>query len=88
MTNDALKLGELNGNRFTIVLRQVNGDNELIEQSIESLKHNGFINYYGLQRFGTTEIATHEIGKFLLKGNFKHAIDLILKPRKTRKMKE
>jgi tRNA pseudouridine13 synthase len=83
LVDDGLKLGDLNGNRFSIALRQVEGDDLIIENCINSLKHNGFINYYGLQRFGTTEVATHEIGKCLLKNNFKDAIDLILKPRKT-----
>ncbi len=87
MTDNGLKLGDLKGNRFTIVLRQVEGDDLMIEKSINSLKDFGFINYYGLQRFGTTEIATHEIGLNLLKNNFKEAINLILKPRKSCKNK-
>jgi tRNA pseudouridine13 synthase len=63
LTNDQLKLGDLNGNRFTIVLRQMNcKDDGLIVKCVESLAQNGFINYYGLQRFGTSSIPTHEIG--------------------------
>jgi len=35
------------------------------------LKMNGFINYYGLQRFGTSVVSpTHVIGKSLACGNF------------------
>ena len=84
LADEGLKLGDLNGNRFTLVLRQVEGDDLTIEKCVNSLKEKGFINYYGLQRFGTTEVSTHEIGLQLLKNNFKEAVNLILKPRKTR----
>ena len=39
------------------------------------------MNYYGLQRFGTSSIATHEIGVEILKENYAGAVDLLLKPR-------
>ena len=79
---EPLKLGMLNGNRFRIALRSVDGTDEDIENAVNSLRNNGFINYYGLQRFGTVAaIPTHEIGKALLKGKWNEAIDLILKPR-------
>lgn len=49
---------------------------------MSSLKENGFINYYGLQRFGNSAvIPTHKVGLALLKGQFKEAVELILKPR-------
>lgn len=35
--------------------------------SCSSIKENGFINYFGLQRFGTGSAATHQVGKLLLK---------------------
>ncbi len=58
-----MKLGDLNGNRFTIVLRQIKcKDDSIINEAVNSLAQNGFINYYGLQRFGTSSIPTHEIG--------------------------
>lgn len=74
-------MGDLKGNRFTLVLKDVKASDELIKSSFESLKKNGFINYYGLQRFGTHGISSHEIGKNLLLGKFLDAFDLILKPR-------
>lgn len=65
-----LKLGMLCGNQFKIALRNVCGTTEEIEKAMISLRDNGFINYYGLQRFGTiAAIPTHEIGKRLLQGN-------------------
>lgn len=43
---------------------------------------NGFINYYGHQRFGNhASVPTHQIGLFLVQGNFKEACEMILKPR-------
>lgn len=59
---DRLTLGQLSGNHFIITLRNVTGSNENIEQAMDSLINVGFINYYGLQRFGTTAIPTHHTG--------------------------
>ncbi|XP_043510231.1 pseudouridylate synthase 7 homolog isoform X1 [Frieseomelitta varia] len=79
---ECLKLGMLNGNCFRIALRNVSGTDEQIEKSMISLREHGFINYYGMQRFGTVAtIPTYEIGKALLQGKWNEAIDLILKPR-------
>jgi hypothetical protein len=33
-------------------IRNVTGDDDLIEKLLQSLEENGFINYYGWQRFG------------------------------------
>lgn len=63
------KLGMLKGNQFTIALRNVTIDNETIDLIMTSLRDHGFINYFGLQRFGSiASIPTHEIGKSLLQG--------------------
>ncbi|CAG8513367.1 6873_t:CDS:10 [Ambispora gerdemannii] len=76
------QLGELSGNRFVITIRQVQVDSEeTLLQSLSSLRNNGFINYFGMQRFGTSSIPTWEIGRALLQSNWEQAIDLILKPR-------
>ncbi|KYN37738.1 Pseudouridylate synthase 7 like protein [Trachymyrmex septentrionalis] len=79
---DSLKLGMLSGNQFRIALRNACETDEKIERAMKSLQDNGFINYYGLQRFGSVPtIPTHEIGKCLLQGKWHEAIELILKPR-------
>ncbi|XP_001603223.2 pseudouridylate synthase 7 homolog [Nasonia vitripennis] len=79
---EPLKLGKLDGNMFTIALRNVTVSDDIIEKAMVNFRDNGFINYYGLQRFGTiAAIPTYEIGKALLKGNWEEAVDLILKPR-------
>ncbi|KAH8302973.1 hypothetical protein KR044_012799 [Drosophila immigrans] len=79
---NTLKLGELQGNRFRIALRHITQQQEHIELALQSLKERGFINYYGLQRFGNSaSVPTYEIGIALLKRDYKLACELILKPR-------
>ncbi|KAK5644034.1 hypothetical protein RI129_007879 [Pyrocoelia pectoralis] len=81
-TNEPLKLGHLSGNRFRIALRNVTAEDTIIDKALESLKTKGFINYYGLQRFGADkEVPTFKIGVALLKGNWKEACDIILNPK-------
>ncbi|XP_062522851.1 pseudouridylate synthase 7 homolog isoform X2 [Corticium candelabrum] len=75
---EPLRLGQLWGNRFCIVLRNVAGDCDCRERSLQSLRDKGFINYFGMQRFGTYSIPTYEVGKALLHSNWATAIDLIL----------
>ncbi|XP_019399112.1 PREDICTED: pseudouridylate synthase 7 homolog [Crocodylus porosus] len=76
-----LKLGELQGNHFTVVLRNITGTDEQVQQAMLSLKEIGFINYYGMQRFGTTAVPTYQIGRAILQNNWNEVMDLILKPR-------
>ncbi|XP_077120873.1 pseudouridylate synthase 7 homolog isoform X4 [Ranitomeya variabilis] len=76
-----LKLGELQGNHFTVVLRNITGTDEQVEQAMTSLRNIGFINYYGMQRFGTTAVPTYQVGRAILQSNWNEMIDLILKPR-------
>ncbi|XVF06287.1 hypothetical protein REPUB_Repub06bG0034400 [Reevesia pubescens] len=79
---DDLLLGQLLGNRFTIILRGIVTDSEdTIKASAESLGRHGFINYFGLQRFGSGSIPTHHIGATLLRGEWKGAASTILDPR-------
>ncbi|CAL9219613.1 unnamed protein product [Arabidopsis halleri] len=81
---EGLLLGQLMGNRFTITLRRVVADSEeTIKKSAESLGKDGFINYFGLQRFGSGSVPTHHVGAALLKGEWKDAVDMILDPRET-----
>ena len=63
---EPLKLGSLSGNHFVVTLRNVTGEHDKIEEGLDSLKVNGFINYFGLQRFGTTSVPTHKIGVFVI----------------------
>ncbi|KAK2628542.1 hypothetical protein QTJ16_001645 [Diplocarpon rosae] len=87
-----LELGELSGNQFHITLRDCHfGDdaeltvearvelgNNVVGQAIKHLGEHGFLNYFGLQRFGTFGIGTDEVGLKILSGDFKGAVDAIL----------
>ncbi|XP_026822512.1 pseudouridylate synthase 7 homolog [Rhopalosiphum maidis] len=80
--DSTLKLGSLKGNRFRIVLRNIKGNDEEVSNAVEMLKLHGFINYYGLQRFGSSVVSpTYVVGKSLACGNCEEAIEHILKPR-------
>ncbi|GJQ67294.1 hypothetical protein Trydic_g8195 [Trypoxylus dichotomus] len=82
-TTQWFSVRKLQGNRFRIALRNIEADDDLIDQTMHSLKEKGFINYYGLQRFGNVkEVPTYQIGIKLLLGDFKEACSLILKCKK------
>ncbi|XP_062544575.1 pseudouridylate synthase 7 homolog [Armigeres subalbatus] len=79
---ETLKLGQLRGNRFRIALRQVSAEESAIRETMESFQEKGFINYFGLQRFGNSAtVPTYKVGIEILKGCWKEAFYLILKPR-------
>uniref|UniRef100_J3L4J8 TRUD domain-containing protein n=1 Tax=Oryza brachyantha TaxID=4533 RepID=J3L4J8_ORYBR len=79
---EGLALGQLMGNRFTIILRSVVAESEdVIKAAIDGLIKSGFINYYGLQRFGSGSVPNHQIGAALLRGEWRNAVQLILDPR-------
>ena len=69
-----LSLGELKGNHFKLLLKNLKGGStgtnveDAVALAVQSLKEKGFINYYGLQRFGSFDVPTHEIGKALIQG--------------------
>lgn len=87
-----LKLGDLLGNEFVISLRDCHfiGEEgldcirklELAEQSVskavKDFSENGFINYFGLQRFGSFAASTDRIGMKLLQDDLAGAVDSIL----------
>jgi tRNA pseudouridine13 synthase len=47
-----LRPGDLQGNRFRIVLRDVRGEREAIETNLQAVASQGVPNYFGAQRFG------------------------------------
>lgn len=73
-----IALGELSGNEFGIIIRDVTASDEIVNKALGSLHYSGFLNYFGLQRFGTGSAKTHEVGKALLTRNWDEAVDLIL----------
>lgn len=73
----ALSLGDLTGNEFTITLRACTGQDK-VAAAVQGLER-GFINYFGMQRFGTFATRTDTIGVLLLKGDYEAATAAILK---------
>ncbi|KAI0887354.1 pseudouridine synthase [Annulohypoxylon maeteangense] len=87
-----IHLGQHTGNEFVIVLKNChfNGTDNLtfekkldianatVTSALEQVNHNGFINYYGTQRFGTHRIGTQEIGMMILKQDFEGAVGALL----------
>lgn len=77
---DDIKLGAIQGNQFTVLLRdcaettQANLDNITTQVS-----QSGFINYFGLQRFGNA-CDTHIVGRMILLRDYKGAVNTILRP--------
>lgn len=47
-----LRPGDLQGNRFRIVLRDVTGNRDAIEANLKAVASHGVPNYFGAQRFG------------------------------------
>ncbi|KAH7636342.1 pseudouridylate synthase 7 [Dermatophagoides farinae] len=109
---EPLRLGDLSGNQFEIVLRDVRlvdiddddddmnqqkglpsslqqpqsssdnidklFDRNVCEQALMNVKTNGFINYFGMQRFGSHRIDSHKLGILILRKEFKKLVEEIL----------
>ena len=87
-----LELGELNGNEFVITLRdcqfpsivsgsvkdRITAASAIIDTAAKLLSEKGYLNYFGLQRFGTFSTRTDTVGKLMLQGNFEGAVSAIL----------
>ena len=60
---EGLQLGSLAGNAFTLVLRGLQPHSMAeIASAAAAVKEHGFVNYFGLQRFGSGAVGTHEVG--------------------------
>lgn len=51
---------------------------EVVQRAVESVALGGFVNYFGLQRFGSFTAGTWEVGVRLLKGEWRGAVEKIL----------
>ncbi|EPY41357.1 tRNA pseudouridine13 synthase [Angomonas deanei] len=85
--NHGLTLGDALGNHFRIVLRVGHrgdtADGALNDASYWSevqrvLNEVGCINYFGPQRFGTTQVLTSDVGLCLLRKDYPEALRLLL----------
>lgn len=88
---DALRLGDLKGNHFRIVLRDFGFQNEseigaksladVLDQNVKAVRENGFLNYFGPQRFGVVGATyNYKAGLHILKGDDKAAVLALLEP--------
>jgi tRNA pseudouridine13 synthase len=78
-SDEELRLGYLKGNQFSVVFRFVNIEDQELIANIEYIKENGFINYFGMQRFGVGSIPTHRVGEFVIRKQWREAIHSIMK---------
>ena len=84
-TDKELRLGQLKGNQFCVCFRFIEGLNNVksdLDLITKSLNEKGFINYFGMQRFGVGNIPTHIIGKYVIKKMWKEAFINIISTEK------
>jgi tRNA pseudouridine13 synthase len=75
---ERINLGDLKANAFEITVRDIEaGEKESIERNLENVRKNGFINFFGEQRFGSRS-NTHLVGREILRDNLKEAVWLYL----------
>ncbi|MGD0534107.1 MAG: tRNA pseudouridine(13) synthase TruD [Methanoregula sp.] len=74
-SNEQLSLGDLEGNRFDICIRDADPEDlagrvaTVTETASQALP-----NYFGLQRFGVIRPLTHRIGELILHGDYEDAV--------------
>ncbi len=71
-SNRDIRLGDLIGNRFRIVVRNAK-DGDRVERIRRELEEKGTPNFFGLQRFGSIRFITHEVGLHVLKRDYETA---------------
>ncbi len=74
-----LEIGDLAGNTFGIVVRDLRLPPDQAAAAVtettrqlQSLR--GFPNFFGIQRFGSVRPVTHEVGRRLVRGEFREAV--------------
>jgi len=72
MGSEPINLGTLSGNRFTVVIRDVDkGAEKTAKETVKQLD-NRMPNFFGTQRFGL-RLNNHIVGKHILRGEIKEA---------------
>ncbi len=80
-SSERIDLGMLQGNRFTVVIRDIGLEEKELRKRIEECfkeMEKGIANFFGEQRFGGIRQITHVVGKELLEGRFKEGVMLYL----------
>ena len=73
-----IQIGDLLGNRFTILLRDLEVSLDKALEVAEEVQSSPLLNYFGIQRFGIARPNTHIAGKHLIKRDFEGMIRSIL----------
>jgi tRNA pseudouridine13 synthase len=74
-SNEQLSLGDLQGNRFDLVIRETEGDDLAGRvEAITTVVGQALPNYFGLQRFGVIRPLTHRIGELILHEDYEQAV--------------
>lgn len=78
---DIIRVGSHESNEFTILVRtQQDIDHEQLSAAVGIMGKEGFLNYYGQQRFGFRphrlggRHANHVLGKYILQGRYEEAV--------------
>lgn len=75
-----LDLGDLAGNRFEIALRRVEATPEGVDAACSAVGESGFVNYFGLQRFGSGA-SNADVGVAVIARDWTRCLSLILAPK-------
>jgi hypothetical protein len=80
--SEPIAMGHLSGNHFEIVLREIQSDPSVVEAACEGLSSTGYVNYFGLQRFGRggAESGSHLIGLEIFQAHWKAALGIMFQP--------
>ncbi|DBA03675.1 TPA: hypothetical protein N0F65_004092 [Lagenidium giganteum] len=82
--NNKISLGDYGGNRFSMVIRSLPDDATISDAAVaDAVRHwesRGFINFFGLHRFGANSTLLHVIGRAVLRKDFRMASLLLLRP--------
>lgn len=73
-----LRIGQLIGNKFRLIIRETEdpeADAETAREVLAELTKKGVPNYFGWQRFGKNRPNTHVVGKMLLENDLKKVVD-------------
>lgn len=82
-SNAPLSMGELAGNRFSIIIRNIDCTQEkegnlVLKEACESIAKMGVINYYGRQRFGTGITTSADVGALLFRRKYEEACKMCI----------
>lgn len=83
-TRKKVRIGDLKGNDFSIVIRNVSStieqnDLDMLIKPFQSMQ--GFPNFFGVQRFGGIRPITHKVGRAMVNADFKKAVLIYLTER-------